>query len=631
MKKKISLVLIFIPYLLSAQNYSVLSVPDSLIKNAEAVLRFEEAKIIIASPKSAIYKHKYAITVLRESGDNYAKYYNSYDKFDKLSEAVAKLYDASGKLIKTIKKREMEDVAYEDKIHLFSDARVKHCEFYNKTYPYTIEIEEEEDFDGIFHLPYWRPVRSSNFSVQQSSLIVQTPGNYNIHYKLLKNTEAPHIVQNGNNKVYQWNVKNVLAIEYEVLQPDIVNYIPGVYITPSDFEIGGYSGNMDSWSNLGKFILSLNKGKDVLPENIKKQVHALTDNLSSTDEKIKVLYNFMQQNTHYILVTLGLGGWEPFDATYVAQNKYGDCKALSNYMVSLLKEANISAKYVLITAGDGLRGLWPDFPAPYFNHAVMCVPNGKDTTWLECTSQTESAGYMGTFTGDRDALLIDDDGGHVVHTPVYTAINNIEIRKVNATIDEEGNLLANMHTGYSGIQQEDAHIQLHYRNKEEREKYLNKHFSLPTYKIENFEYNEQQGKIPVIEESIKLSSPNYASVSGKRLFVQPNLFNKISKLPADNERKFDIQIRYSYLDIDTINIIIPIGYTVESIPKDESSINEFGEYKISYHIDKNKLQLIRIHKQGAHYFSASNYNALINFYDAMYKADRARIVFIKKE
>jgi len=613
------------------QNYNVSLIPDSLLKNAEAVLRFEELRLIINSPKSGTYKHKYAITILKESADRYSDYMNVYDKFDKLSEATAKLYDANGKLVKTIKKREMDDYAYEDRISLINDSRVKQCKFYYKSYPFTVEFEEEEEYDGIFHFPIWHPVMNANFSVQQSKLFVEMPASYKIHYKLLSHTTEPKIETKGNTNIYQWELQNFTALQYEPLQPDIINYIPGVYLTPSDFEIGGYKGNLDSWTNLGKFILDLNRGRDLLPDNVKKEVHRLTDNISSLDEKVKLLYSYMQQNTHYILVQLGMGGWQPFDANYVAQNKYGDCKALSNYMVSLLKETNINARYVLVTAGSGKRGLWPDFPAPYFSHAIMCVPNGKDTTWLECTSQTESAGYMGTFTGDRDALLIDDDGGHVVHTPIYSAKDNTESKKVDAVLDEDGNLVAEIYTKYSGIEQELQHNLLHYESKEEREKYLNKMYNLPTYKVDAFEYKEVKAKIPVIEEYMKMSSANYASVSGKRVFIQPNLFNKAAKLTNDKDRKFGVHIKFSYIHSDTINIQIPAGYIVESMPKDEYIKNKFGEYKTTYQFDGNAIHMIRFHEENANSFPASEYENLVRFYDIIYKADRAKIVFVKKE
>ncbi|HEX3023621.1 MAG TPA: DUF3857 domain-containing protein [Chitinophagaceae bacterium] len=630
MKKIIAIIIFSFPFLIKAQNYNVTLIPDSLLQNAEAVLRFEDSKILIHSPKSATYKHKYAVTVLKESGDEYTQYVNHYDKFDKLTDVIARLYDATGKLIKTVKKREMDDVAYEDRITLFRDARVKKYQFYNKLYPFTVEFEEEEELDGIFQLPVWDPVKSENYSVQQSNFSVEVPTGYKINYKLLNTTSPPKISENENTTFYKWEAKNIKASEGEVLMDDFNNYVPGVYITPSNFEIGGYKGNMDSWKDLGKFIVELNKGKDELPDNVKQQVHQLTDNLSSVDEKIKVLYNYMQQNTHYILVTLGMGGWQPFDANYVAQNKYGDCKALSNYMVSLLKEVKINAKYVLVTAGAGKRGLWPDFPAPYFNHAIMCVPNGKDTTWLECTSQTESAGFMGTFTGDRDVLLIDDDGGHVVHTPIYSAKNNLESRKVNASIDENGNLVAEIFTKHCGTQQELQHSLIHDASNEQREKYLNSTISLPTYKVEKSDYKEMKGKIPVVDEYLKITSPNYASVSGKRLFVQPDLFNKASKLTSGAERKFDIKLKYSYLDIDSIDIKIPANYKVESMPKDLSIKNKFGEYKISYQFDGSTIHLVRIHEENTASFPASEFNNLVSFRDTMYKADRAKIVFVKQ-
>src|SRR5258708_26745179 len=111
-------------------------------------------------------------------------------------------------------------------------------------------------------------------------------------------------------------------------------------------------------------------------------------------------------------------------------------------MVALLKEAGIKGKYVEIRAGSDAVFMIEDFPSFQSNHVITCVPMEKDTIWLECTSQTESPNYMGSFTGGRKGILIDEDGGHVVKTPSYSSRDNTRRRFVNAGIHAEGNLAA---------------------------------------------------------------------------------------------------------------------------------------------------------------------------------------------
>src|ERR1043165_5657722 len=98
---------------------------------------------------------------------------------------------------------------------------------------------------------------------------------------------------------------------------------------------------MASWADFGKFIYTLKQGRDVLPENTRQTIHQLINGVSDDKKKIAILYEYLQKNTRYISIQLGIGGWQPFDAKFVATKAYGDCKALSNYMFSLLKEAGI--------------------------------------------------------------------------------------------------------------------------------------------------------------------------------------------------------------------------------------------------------------------------------------------------
>lgn len=625
-------VLLQLPLLLWAQDYNVSSIPDSLKQNANAVKRFEETKVVIKGPGKAVVYNKYAVTILNENGDMYAMYQNSYDKLHSLSDISGTLYDASGKKLKSVRKKDIADASLEDDVNLVTDNRYKRHSFFYRQYPYTVEYEDEVTMDGIFFLPRWRPVDDDEFSVQHSRFVIETDPAYVLRYKQFNYPGAPVISNEGKVKTYTWEVNNIVAFQSEPLQPDWKEITCCVQVAPVDFEVGGYTGNMSTWQNLGKFVATLNEGRDVLPDAIKKDVHALTDNVTDQREKVRLLYEYLQKNTRYISIQLGIGSWQPFEAAYVAQKKYGDCKALSNYMKSLLKEAGIASNYVLIRAGDGERGLWEDFPAPYFTHAILCVPNNKDSIWLECTSSTVNAGYMGSFTGDRQALLIADDGGHVVWTPRYTAADNGQHRKIDAHIDAEGNLAADVRTIFTGIQQETAHNLIHRINKEQREKYLNNALGLPTYKVDKIDYAENRGTagLPLVTENLHVESAAYASVSGKRLFITPNLFNKMrSKLSTDKPRKFEIEYSYSYIDVDSIDIHIPEGYTPESLPKNVAIETRFGKYAISFAYTGNRIQVIRSCERTAGRYPASDYTALAKFYADMYKADRSSMVFVK--
>jgi hypothetical protein len=616
--------------LLHAQDYRVSLIPDSLKDDANVVKRIDNTDITIKGNEKAVIIHKWAYTILNEAGEHFSVYHNDYDQFQSLNDITGKMYDANGKLIKTIHKKDISDISVNDGESLVNDARLKVFAFYNKVYPYTVEFEDEIILKGIFSLPGWHPVNAEKLAIMESHFSVETPRGYLLRYKQFCYNGIPLIDSNEKRIVYQWKLSGKKAIREEIYQPDWTEITPNVLLAPTNFEIAGYKGNMENWKNFGLFLTELIKNRQVLPDNLKQEVHKLTDGLKN-EEKIKVLYKYLQDNTRYIGIQLGIGGWQPFDAVYVSKYKYGDCKALSNFMVSLLKEAGVKANYVTIYNDDSFKGAYDDFPMNLFNHVIACVPSQKDTIWLECTNQTVSPGFLGESSSNRNALLIDEDGGHLVKTPVYEKNDNQKIRKIEAGVDAGGNLEANIHTFFSGIEQESIHGLYYHFNKEEQEKYLNKVINLPTYKVEKVSFKETRDRIPAMDEFIMLNSSNYAAVTGKRLFVQPDIINVEQKLPSDRPRQFDVLIPYAYNEVDSISIIIPKNYGIETLPKNVSVSNKFGSYSTSYSVTGNSIQLIRVQVHNAIHLSAEEYDALVKFYDIMYKTDRAKIVFIKND
>jgi hypothetical protein len=613
----------------SAQSYSVALIPDSLKKGARAVMRENEMILEIKSPEKAVFKERRVFTILNENADNIGGYSSWYDKFTSINWIEGVLYDANGKEVKHVKTKDMEDLAYATG-DLAIDDRHKVHNFYCRVYPYTVDYSEEDEDKGILAFDEWSPLYSPGISTQHSKYVIIAPAGYEVRYKPVNCHFEPVVTTSGDKKIYTWEVSNLPARPTEVLGPSWVEIAPHVLFAPSDFEAQGYKGNMSTWENYGKFINQLRAGRDVLPDNVKQKVHELTDHLSDTRQKVYALYDYLQKNTRYISIQLGIGGWQPFPADYVATKRYGDCKALSNFMVALLKEARIKANYVVIYGGYDEPELVDDFPSLQGNHIVTCVPMGKDSIWLECTNQDMPPDFMGTFTGDRKAILIDDDGGHIVRTPSYSAKDNTRSRVVDATIADDGTLDASVNTRYSGCQYMEPFWVIHDYTADEKQKYLNDLFNLPTYSVDKSNYEEQKGTIPVIREYLHVVSSSYASVSGKRLFVNPDLFDRSSiRLSADSMRHFDFVDKEAFTYIDSITLKIPAGYQPEAVPPDVAIDAKFGKYASTVRVMPDRIVYYRRYEEAIGHFPPADYPDLVKFYERLFKADHSRIVMVK--
>lgn len=615
--------------------YRVAEIPAQLLSGADVVKRMEKIEFIIQNTGSTIMRTQYAITILNENGDSYSGLEIFYDQFKKINSVEGALYNANGMLLKKLKNKDVTDMSAGGSMSLMQDNRVKIHNFYYNIYPYTVEYTIETSFNNTYIFPTWTPQENSRYSVEQSSCKIVFPKDYQLRFKEFNFKNTPVKMEENGNSTMTWEVKNIAAFKIPFACYNLRELVPVVYFAPSQFEIEGYKGNMQSWQDLGKFQSALNKGRDVLPDNMIEKVKEITANLSDTKQKILALYEYFQKNTRYISVQLGLGGWQPFDANYVSKNGYGDCKALTNYMHSLLKAANINSNYTKVFAGENASAkthLIEDFPSVQSNHVILCVPLEKDTMWLECTSQSLPAGYMSDFTANRKALMITEDGGVLVSTPRYGLNQNQQIRTIHAQLNEEGDLKIKSSTQYMGVQQDDISGIVQNLSSEKIKKYLEKNLSLTTYMVDDFKYKENKSDMPTIDETLDISASNYASISGKRIFIVPNILNKGGyQFTEDTTRKVDIEFNLEYRDKDEVIIEIPAGYEIESKPKDISLKTKYGNYVVTSSLKGNQLIYTRLMEQYSGRFPAGEQQAVIDFYKTIYKIDRTKFVLVRKE
>jgi hypothetical protein len=263
---------------------------------------------------------------------------------------------------------------------------------------------------------------------------------------------------------------------------------------------------------------------------------------------------------------------------------------------------------------------------------ILAVPLEQDTVWLECTSQKIPFGFLGSFTDNRNVLMITEKGGVLVKTPYYNQHQNKQEQRAQIQLMADGNAEVKMNTKYTGLQYDD-NISILYQSPEEQKKDLYSRINLPTFTINNYKFQEEKTELPSLNSEISLTATKYAVPMGNRLLLPLNMLNKRKAIAEDKkERKMKMQIRYGYMDTDSLIFQLPEGYNVESLPKSAEIKSEFGVYRnnIAYNADKKAISYIREINIKDGLYSKEKFKEYVAFIKAVSLQDNVKVSLLKQ-
>lgn len=614
---------------LPQSTYVGTAIPDSLLKNANAVVRYEKSVFTVKSVRKAIHSVRRVVTVLNPRGREFGEFMLTYSPRNNLDDLDITLYDAAGKELRSVKSKEIGDYPAFDGVSLYGDIRVKYATMYHDAYPYSIDIEYEYVYDGFLNWPTWYP-EETNASVQYSGFQVEVPEELALRYWNNTGIE-PDVQKSGRTTTYLWSITGLLPFELEPFSYGI-DQSRRVSIAPNEFELEGYRGNLSSWQSFGEWFYSLYATQQDLPPKAREEVAAVLGGVAEPREKVRLLYRHLQSKTRYVSVQLGIGGWQPFSASYVFDRGYGDCKALTNYMVTLLKEAGVRAYPALINSGGSPQYVTADFSQNAFNHVILCVPLDRDTIWLECTSQSIPFGHIGRDNENRYALVVSERGGDLVRTPVSNPQDNLQVRKALVTIHPAGQAAAQVQALYTGNQQDRVRGGLNDATPKEKEEWLKNNLDIPVFTLTSADFFILTNEAKSAGVSLEIRVPRFASVAGNRLLFQPNLLGRRSYVPpAMEKRKNPIVHTYTYVDIDTITYKLPDGFSVEALPKPVTIETSFSTYHAAVtQPEPLKLRYTRRLEMRKLELPAEMYGEFRKFAQDVVQADKASAAIVRK-
>ncbi len=568
--------------------------PDLIMaKGANAIITDYHVAYKVKSPSSIEKSVIFKVTVLNQSGKEVGVISTNIGKGEKISRFNGTVRKGDGTVSAKIKITDLRDVpAYPDFVFL-GDNRVYYYEPVIESYPYSVEYEQTVNLGGMIAFDPWMPVSDEFVSCDTASLSITCPEMYKIRHREFNLSGKPGVEINADGEtVYSWRISKIPAISILNFVPPAETFLPCVYVMPETFYFDGITGNVTGWKDYGKWIWDLQEGRDQISPELKLRIKDMTAGALDNRSRIESVYKFLQANTRYVAITLGIGGLQSAPADEVARYGYGDCKGLTNFMKSLLEAAGVESFYTVI--GNGTRKIrYDDFPYFQTNHVVLCVPEKNDTVWVECTSSSFKAGYLGYSNSNRKALLITPEGGILVNTPRADSTNCFTNSSHDLIIDKSGNCSFVMKSLYSGDDYEDL---VHLRGKREDQKIKFMYDFLPfrNFTIEKLEINADSVAPASITTVVSGQLNKYAILAGKRLAVPMipyRLFDRVPKIEPD--RTIDISISEHIFRIDTVRIIIPSGYKYGNLSEFLTFKNEIGRYSQAVSLSDGAILVVR--------------------------------------
>lgn len=565
-----------------SQTWPVSDIPLHLRVNARAVVREQNRLLKIISPSRMELTMRNVVTVINEKGEDAGLLIVPYDKFIKPGNISVRLFDAAGNLIRKVKSEEIRDFSTYDGFSLYSDNRVKYFRPVTEQFPYTVEIIYSLSYNGYPALPGWHPVRDCHISLEKAEFRVEAwPGACIRHQsRHVKEPYAEKGVKGAD--VYVWQISQFMAIPEEPLSAGALNVFPEVTLGCNDFEYDGSKGNASSWENLAAWASGLLIGREELPEATRRKVDELTGVVSNPVDKARILYQFLQERMRYVSIQLGIGGYQPFTAAQTDHWNYGDCKALTNYYIALLRAAGIEGLYTLTISEENFVDFRRDFPGNlYFNHVVAGVPIESDTIWVECTSRHVPFGHMGTSVAGHPALVVNGK------TPVITTIRSVTgpgilLKNDNITLSADGSARLKARAVFRGGMLGDG-IAQYLLSPAGQQKEINASLQLNDYTIQNLAYQYHRDDSASVVREMEIDIRKFASLQGDRLVFSPFVHAFLYFAPPpDSTRKLPVCMGEDVNLRNTTRILMPDGFWPESVPNDQTARSVAGLFSIEY-------------------------------------------------
>ena len=197
---------------------------------------------------------------------------------------------------------------------------------------------------------------------------------------------------------WHWSAKQLGAIPLQAYMPREDGIVPFISVSTAN-----------QWQSVAEWAKALFAPHIQLDKKLTAEVQRIAARATTHDEKVRAVYQLLNEQVRYVFAHVGRGGYEPHSAPDVYKNGYGDCKDQTVLAVALLRALGVEAYPALVaTRAMGL----PEMPVPsvYFDHMITHVPaqQGHPAMWLDTSGDQQLYPGGGISLEGQPALIVKE-------------------------------------------------------------------------------------------------------------------------------------------------------------------------------------------------------------------------------
>ena len=437
--------------------------------------------------------------------------------------------------------------------------------------------EIEGKFSNEFYFQAYDPTYLCRYKVI-------TPGDMDLKHLLLNPLQGvqltPNIIRDGNKKTYLWEYKNIPQIIKEKSMPPTDELAFRILVT-----------TMNSWEEFSNWWRKKIAGKTEPDESIKRKVAELTQGLSTSEEKVEALFDYVKAEIRYVSLDLGKSGYEPNSAKKVFENKYGDCKDKSTLLISMLRVVGIPAYYVLIPTSS-VGNLIKDFPYPFqFNHCIVSIRNEGRYHFIDPVAKNYRFDYFPDGDRNRDVLIFNDEKIVFDKTPLAKPQENSYYSKSQIKIGLDGSMECEVKNfGFGG---KEASLRSFFiknrptKIKESFEERVDEIFS--GAKLLTYTHSDPVNYKERFELNFKYNANDYCKKARDILIFDVPEIWKGCPDTGKKDRRYPFVVWNNSYNKDEVGFNVPEGYEVYYLPEPTEMKNQYFEFRSSYRQEGERI------------------------------------------